>query len=300
MRYRLIAIASLLLTILAGCGESYRIVPARMNIVDVAPESFPAAATTAHDFLVREGFEDLGKYEDMIALIRQDNAMPPSVKREQLVRLDREYTYLNRHHHLRVVLSNYADGVPPQISLSYTPMSGHFIELVIYDERPGGFGPYGLAFYDRLVYALRQRYGASLREIQIPPPTNETEYRRITTENSIAGIVAWSLAFALPFLVTGSLSGYVLQKLKIAANLKRLIFVAINAWLAAPLPFPAAFILVIPLPNLFAFPWTSTDYYSRVASFAAVSFPVTFLLCAVASVFLFRAKVEAERAGAPA
>jgi len=299
MRYRLIGIAPLLLTILAGCGEGYRIVPARLNIV-VVPESFPGAATTVHDFLVREGFDDLGKYEEMIALIRQDSVMPPSVKREQLVRLDREYTYLNRRHHLRVVLSNYADGVPPEISLSYTRISDHFIELAIYDERPGGFGPYGLAFYDRLVSALKQRYGASLREIRFPPPTNEAEYRRITTENTIAGIVVWSLAFALPFLVTGSLSRHVLQKLKISTNLKRLIFVVINGWLVAPLPFPAAFILVIPLPNLFAFPWTSTDYYSRVASFAAVSFPVTFLVCAVASLFLFRMTVEARGTGAPA
>ncbi len=300
MRYQLIAIAPLLLTMLAGCGEGYRIVPARLNIVDVAPESFPGAVTAVHDLLVREGFEDLGKYEEMIALIRQDDAMPPSVKREQLVRLDREYTYLNRRHHLRVVLSNYADGVPPEMSLSYTPTSDHFIELAIYDERPGGFGPYGLAFYNRVVSALTERYGASLREIQFPPPTNETEYRRITAENAIAGTVAWSLAFALPLLLTGSLSRYALQKLKISMNLKRLIFAVVNAWLVAPLPFPAAFILVIPLPNLFAFPWTSTDYYSRVASFAAVSFPLTLLLCAVVSLFLFRAKVEAERTDAPA
>jgi len=42
----------------------------------VVPESFPGAATTVHDFLVREGFDDLGKYEEMIALIRQDSVMP--------------------------------------------------------------------------------------------------------------------------------------------------------------------------------------------------------------------------------
>jgi hypothetical protein len=294
MRYRLIAIAPLLLTILAGCGEGYRVVPARLNIVDVTPESFPGAATTVHDFLLKEGFEDLGKYREMIDLIRQDNAMPPNVKREQLVRLDREYTYLNRCHHLRVVLSNYADGVPPEISLGYTPTSARFIDLAIYDERPGGFGSYGLAFYGRLVSALKQRYHASLREIQSPPPTNETEYRRITAKNTIASIIAWSLAFVLPLLVTGSASRYVLQKLRVSANLKRLMFAVINAWLVAPLPFLAAFILVIPLPNLFAFPWTSADYYSRLASFAAVSFPVTLLLCAAISTLLFREKVEGE------
>jgi hypothetical protein len=295
MRYRLIAIAPLLLTILAGCGEGYRIVPARLNIVDATPESFPGAATTVHDFLLEEGFEDLGKYREMIDLIRQDNAMPPNVKREQLVRLDREYTYLNRGHHLRVVLSNYADGVPPEISLSYTPTSARFIELAIYDERPGGFGSYGLAFYGRLVSALKQRYDASLREIQSPPQTNEREYRRITAENTIASIVAWSLAFALPFSVTGSVSRYLLQKFKVSANIKRPIFAVVNAWLVTPLPFPAAFILVIPLPNLFAFPWTSGDYYSRVASFAAVSFPVALLPCAAISMLLFKKKVEVDR-----
>jgi hypothetical protein len=290
MRYRLIAIVPLLVTALAGCGEGYRIDPARLNIIDVTPESLPDITTTLRDFLVREGFEDLGKYEEMIALIREDKATPVSVKRKELIRLEREYTYLNRHHHLRVVLSNYADGVPPEMSLRYTPVSKYFIELAIYDERPGGFGPYG----------LKQRYGASLREIEAPPPTNETEYRRITTENTIAGTVAWSLAFALPFLVTGSVSRYAIQKLKISTNLKRLIFVVFNAWLVAPLPFPAAFILIIPLPNLFAFPWTSTDYYSRVASFAAVSFPVTFFLCAAASFLLFRGEVDTERTRATA
>jgi len=299
MHCRLIAIALTLLTLLAGCGEGYRIVPAWLNL-DEASGTLPGAETTVHDFLIREGFEDLGKYEEMIALIRQDNATPSSVKREQLARLEKEHTYLNGRHHLRVVLSNYVDGVPAEIRLGYTPISDHFIELAIYDERPGGFGPYGLAFYDRLVSALRQRYGSALHEIQTPPPTNESEYRRITIKNTIVGIAGWCLAFALPFLVTGPLSYYVLLKLSISSNLKRLSFAVINTWLVTPLPFPAAFILVILLPNLFAFPWTSTDYYSRVASFAAVSFPVTLLLCAAVSLLLFRPKTEGERAGAPA
>jgi len=266
-----------------------------MNIVDVEPEYFPATATTVHDLLAKEGFEDLGKDTEMIALIQQANAMPDNVSREQLARLDREYTYLNRRHNLRVVLSNYTNGVPPELSLGYRPTSDHFVELVIHDERPGGFGPYGLAFYKRLLSALKQRYGGLLREIQSPPPTDEAEYRRITTKNAIAGNIGWSLALVLPLLITGSLSRYVLQKLKVSRNLKRLIFAVINAWLVAPLPFPAAFIFVIPLPNLFAFPWTSTDYYSRVASFAAVSFPVTLLVCAIVSLVLFRGKVQSER-----
>jgi hypothetical protein len=299
MLCRLIAMA-LFLTILGGCGEGYELVPARLNIVDVSPEFFPQAGTTVHDFLVGEGFEDLGKYESMIALIRQDNAMPQDVKREELARLEREQTYLSRSHGLRVVLTNFTDGVPSEITLRYTRITDHFIELTIYDERPGGFGPYGLTFYDRLVSVLKQRYGASVCVVQFPPPADEAEYRRITSENTVAGIVAWSLAFGLPFLITGSLSRYLLRKFKVSTNLKRIVFAIINGWLVSPLPFPAASILVIPLPNLVAFPWTSTDYYSRVASYAAVSFPVTLVLCALVSLFLFRAKGEPQQTGAPA
>lgn len=294
---RLIVIVPLLLTLLAACGEGYRLVPARLNVDDGAPKSFPAVAKTVRSLLVGEGFEDLGKYEEMIALIQQDNSTPLSVKREQLARLEREYTYLSRQHHLRVVLTNYSDGVPPEVSLGYTPISDHFVELAIYDEGPGGFGPYGLAFYRRLMSALKQKYGASLRQIQRPPPTDEREYRRITAKNTRAALVAWSVALALPFLITGSVSHYVLRKLKISAIFKRLIFSLVNAWLIAPLPFPAAFILVVPLPNLFAFPWTATDYYARVAPFAAISFPVTLLLCAVVSLFIFRAKNDSELTG---
>lgn len=298
MPRRLIAIAPLLLTLLAGCGEGYRLVPARLNIDGVTSRSLPAATTTVHDFLIGEGFEDLGKYEEMIVLIRQDNSMLLNAKRDQLDRLEREYTYLNRRHHLRVVLTDYTDGVPTDLSLDYTPACDHFVEVAVYDERPGGFGPYGLAFYRRLVSALGQKYGTSLRQIQYPPPTDVKEYNRITAKNTAAAVIAWSLALALPLLITGSVSCYALRKLRISANLKRLIFSVINAWLVAPLPCPAAFILVIPLPNLFAFPWTSTDYYACVTPFAALSFPVTFLLCAVVSLFPFRAKNGLDRSSA--
>ena len=300
MRWRLFAIVLPVLATLVGCGEGYRIEPARLNILAVTPEAFPDAATTVHDIMMREGFEDLGKYTDMIALINHDTAMPSSAKRQELVRLEREYTYLNERRHLRVVLSNYTDGVPPEISLDYPRVSDHFIEVAVYDERPGGFGSYGLGFYERLIAALKKRFGPSVRIVEPPPPTNDAEYRRITTENTIGATIAWCLAFALPLLVTGSLSRYLLQKFTISKGLKRLIFVVINTWLVTPLPFPAATILVILLPNIFAFPWTSTDYYSQVSSFAAVSFPVTFLLCAIISLFLFSAKAEAESCEAPA
>jgi hypothetical protein len=73
---------------------------------------------------------------------------------------------------------------------------------------------------------------------------------------------------------------------------KRAIFVLVNSWLVAPLPFQGGYIFVFPGPNLLAFPWTDSDFYARVASYAAVSFPCTLLLCAVVSVFLFKGNSE--------
>jgi hypothetical protein len=282
----------LFLATLVGCGEGYEVVPARLNIVDISDETFAAVATSVHDVLTGQGFEDLGKYEDMIALIQGDNAMPEKAKRMELDRLEREYTYLNRRHHLRVVLSNYMDGVPPEISLKYRPPSDHFVELDVFDERPGGFGQYGLSFYDRLLSALKQKYGSAVRVVAAPPPTDDAEYRRITTKNTIASILGWCVALTVPLLISGSLSVFVLRRLKVSTFVRRLAFVLINTWLVAPLPFPAAFISVMPAPNLFAFPWTSMDYYSRVAGYAALSFPLTLVLCAVVSMYLFRPELK--------
>jgi hypothetical protein len=287
------ALASFLLATLAGCTAGYTLLPARVDIINVSTQSFPAVADDLHDSLTKEGFKYLGKNQEMIAQLQHDNGMPREAKRSQLARLNRETSYSDAEHHLNVVLLNFTDGVPREIPLGSMPASNHFVEVEVYDERPGGFGSYGLAFYQRLLSKLKQRYGTSVRVINAPPPTNESEYRRITRRNTEVGVAGWFLAVVLSLLVTGSLSCWILRKQKISPRVKRLIFVVTNTWLVTPLPFPIASIFVIPAPNLFAFPWTSTAYYSDVASYARVSFPLTLVLCAAASMFLFGKRREA-------
>jgi len=286
--------ALLLMVTLASCGVSYEIVPARLTVEDVQGDSLSSVTRAVGGFLIEEGFEDLGKYKEMISLIESDASMPERLKREQLARLERERTYLNERHHLRVVISDFSAGVPPGIHLNYSRLSDHFVQLDVSDERSGGFGSYGLRFYERLLSRLKQRYGDSVRVVAAPPPTNEAAYRRVTTANTIAAALGWSLAFALPLLITGAASYYVLRGLRIPRLLKQIVFVGVNTWLDGPLPFPAAFIFAMPAPNLFAFPWTSMDYYSRVSSYAVLSFPIALLLCAVISVFLFRKEAHGE------
>jgi len=288
--YRLVLVAFAMIA-LGGCGEGYRIDPACLNVTDVTDDSKQQLLASISRFLKSEGFEDLGRYEEMIALIQLDHAMPASARQEELARLNRERTFLSDPHHLRIVWADYSNGAPVDYRLlRYKPSSDHFIELNIYEERPGGFSSDGIRFYERFLSALQKQFGASVVVVSPPPPTNEAEYRRITLVNEIGAVVGWIIAALVGLLFTGFLSAYLLNRLKISTMARRLIFVLVNTWLVAPLPFPGGYIFVFPGPNLIAFPWTDWDFYSKVASYARVSFPCTLLLCALISVFLFRVR----------
>jgi hypothetical protein len=288
--YQLLLVA-LAMAVLGGCGEGYRIDPACLNVTDITDDSKQQLLASVSHFLKREGFEDLGIYEEMIALIRQDHAMPAAAKQEELARLNRERTFLSDPHHLRVVWADYSNATPADYRLlRYKPSSDHFIELNIYEERPGGFSSDGIKFYERFQSTLQKQFGASVIVVKDPPPTDEVEYRRITRVNTIGGIIGWLIAALLGLLFTGSLSGYLLKRFKISTMARRLIFILVNTWLVAPLPFQGGYIFVFPGPNLIAFPWTDWGFYSKVASYARVSFPCALVLCALISVLLFRGR----------
>jgi hypothetical protein len=284
-----LVLVALAVTALGGCGEGYRVDPACLNVVGMTDESKDQLLISVSRFLKREGFEDLGKYEQMIALIQQDHAMPATAREEELARLNRERTFLSDPKHLRIVWADYSNAQPAELSLlRYKPSSDHFIELSVYEERPGGFSPDGIQFYSRFLYAVHEQSGAEVVVVNKPPPTDEAEYRRITRANTVGAIVGWFIAALVGLLFTGFLSVYLLKRIKTSTMSRRLIFVFVNAWLVAPLPFQGGYIFIFPGPNLLAFPWTDWDFYSHVASYARISFPCALLLCALVSVFSFR------------
>ena len=288
---RISKLGSLALTValLGGCGEGYELKPAILNVLVATEESEQELTTTVSSVLKAEGFEDLGRFDEMIAFVRLDSAMPPKAKESELARLYRERTYLNDSRHLRVVWADYTNAKPADVALlRYTAPSEPFVEISIYDERPGGFGAKGLGFYSGFLSALRDKHGAAVVVAKEPPPTNDAEYRRINANNAIAAILAWFVAVLVSLLFTGLLSVYLLKKLGISNRTRRVIFVLVNTWLVAPLPFQGGFIFVFPGPNLIAFPWTDWGYYSRVASYAAVSFPCALVVCAAVSILLFK------------
>src|ERR1700733_15089670 len=210
-RYPLPLVA-LAMPVLGGGGEGYRIDPACLNVTDITDDSKQQLLTSVSRFLKREGFEDLGTYEEMIALIRQDHAMPAAAKQEELARLNRERTFLSDPHHLRIVWADYSNAAPVDYRLlRYKPSSDHFIELNIYEERPGGFSSDGIRFYERFQSALQKQFGASVVVVSPPPPTNEAEYRRITLVNEIGAVVGWIIAALVGLLLTGLISVYLLK-----------------------------------------------------------------------------------------
>ena len=273
--------------VLGGCGVGYRVEPARLNVIVTTEDSKAQLWNTASNFLEQEGFENFGRYDGMSSLIQQ-SPMPKADKEEQLARLNRERTFLNTPRNLRIVWSDYANADIPKSSLPYTPSSNSFVEINVYEERPGGFSADGLKFYGRFLAALQMQYGASVVVVNEPPPTDDAEHYRITIVNTIGEIVGWFIAFFVPFVFTGLLSNYLLRHLNLPRAVRRIIFSVVNTWLVAPLPFQGGFIFVIPLPNLFAFPWTDSNFYAHAASYAAVSFPCALALCALASVFLIK------------
>jgi hypothetical protein len=288
-RHRWLASIALSLLALGGCGEGYEVKPATLNITGVTDESKSQILSLVSHFLVQEGFKDFGKDNEMIALFDRDRSMRPTVRQQQLARLKRELTFLDDPQHLRVVLVDYTNANATDLSLlRYIPSSGQFIEINIYEERPGGFSPSGSLFYERFLSILRKQLGASLVIVNSPPPTNDAEYRRITAINREAAVVGWFAALLIPLAFTGTLSVYLLGRLKLSRVVSRLIFVVINGWLVAPLPFQGGYIFVFPGPNLLAFPWTDFDYYSKVTSYARISFPCALLLCSMVSLLLFR------------
>jgi hypothetical protein len=235
-RLRHIATVVLTLMVLNGCGEGYVVNPARFNVNVTAGRSEDQILTVVSGFLGSEGFEYLGKYQEMISLSEQ-GSMPAKVKQEELARLNRERTFLNRPRQFRIVLSDYSNGDYSELEIKYKPPFDHFVEISVYEDRPGGFSSDGFLFYHRLLPALQKQFGSDVVVVTEPPPTNDAEYRRITYVNTEASILGWLIAALLTLALTGTISLYLLRKRAFSIGTKRLIFILVNTWLVTPLPF---------------------------------------------------------------
>jgi hypothetical protein len=88
---RYLGVVLLAAAALGGCGESYRLDPACLNIVGTTAESKEQLLAVVSRLLGQEGFEAFGKSEEMIALMQQAD-FPDTVREEQLARLNRGFS----------------------------------------------------------------------------------------------------------------------------------------------------------------------------------------------------------------
>ena len=156
-----------------GCGQSYDMVPAILNIAKVTNKSKGRLLELVNVTLKNDGFRDLGKDTEMIALFERSNGNEV-VKQFQLARLNREHHFVHSDYRLRVVLSDY---VASELAtdIEYAPPDKNFIEIRIYEERPDGFSANGLKFYKRFISTLQGHPGTSVSVIKAPVASKAVE-----------------------------------------------------------------------------------------------------------------------------
>jgi len=268
---------------------SYVLEPAQILIVseNIQMQQFNFVVS---DLMKISEFEDLGRDDEMIDLLRfsESKSGLNGLNNSSIERLQNEYTYLNRKRGLTVVISDFRDTRRDRQSSKYAMPSGPYLEISIYESRPGGFSAFGQQFVSGFKSELVARFGDAVIQVTPTPPTNDAEYWRVTTINMVAGAIGWSIAFGVGLLITSPISFYALRKLPVRTGVKRAAFTLVSTWLVTPMPFPAASILVIALPHVFAAPWTDLDYYEQVKNMALYSFPISMIFCAIISVRVFR------------
>lgn len=277
--------------LLASCGEGYAVKPARLHLIHAREDSRRELTAVISPFLAKEGFEDLGRYDEMIDLLSNSSA-PGGPNKAVIDRVSRQYTYVNKARKLDVNLLDYSDGRSPNLKGDDPRRTPNVIEITVTEWRPGGMSPEGHQFYAQLLQTLRAHFGADIVVVDPPPPNDAKEYRRITLANQIGGIVMWCVAFLVPSLVIGPVTLYYLSRTRLSALPRRIILTSVNTLLSTPVLMQAASIMVLPGPNIFAFPWTDLDFYARGGPYNYVSFGSAFLLSAAASILLVKAKTE--------
>lgn len=289
--YSLLVLAVLMLT---SCGEGYVLEPGRLAIVADEPLARDQVLSALSRNLAEEGFDNLGRHDEMIDLINS-GTMEASTKEQQIARLRREYNYLNKTRNLSVTATDYTDVELSTVQLRYTAPYKRFVEVAIYEQRPGGFSQSGLTFFQKLRTTLQATYPQGIAVINEPPETNEAEYRRITSVNFVSSVVAWLIALVLSLAIIGIPLYYLMKRLPLPLGAKRALFALICTVLVAPVPLPAT-IVVVPGPNIFLFPWTDFSYYKAWGPFVPISFVATLTICAAISLKRFRAVPVGEEA----
>lgn len=278
----------LIVLVLCSCGISYKVPSATIQIALISADDVDPLRVSIGSYLISRGFEDQGKDEEMLKILEARSSRTDLGSNNwvnfRIEQLNLTQRLSNDKLNLEITIIDYSNVQAKKRHLKYnteeTPVTdGPSLEIGLLNHRPGGFSKNAFSFYNDLISVLEKTYEGEIRIIFSPPPTNQREYFRIEIINFISGIVWWFVVFSISISLFGFGIRLLLKKVKLSILSKLLIFTFFGTILSTPLPFPAATILIVLLPSVFAIPSIGTDYFVRVFDFAIPSFSVSALLC---------------------
>ena len=196
--------------------------------------------------------------------------------------------FSNDGENLSVDVIDYSDSSPRAFEFSARSCSAPCIEVTIHNHRPGGFSKSARNFHDEMMTFLNAGNGWIVREAVTPPPEDRSKYILVSAMNWVAGGIIWLIVFLLPLSAIGLLSGLIPTVSRHSHIVRRTIFVLLGAFLATPLPFPAASILMIPLPSIFMWIDPDPDYLFSIRDVAMVSLSASACVGTLVSFLVFR------------
>lgn len=287
---------------LSSCGISYSVPRATLHIDLVKAGQMAESQNTISSFLILKGFVNLGKDEEMLALLERSSKRHEDgeyadtfakINNRQINRINRTRRFNHEALQVDVEIVDYSDTSIKKRFANYPTAETKItdsptLELNVYNYRPGGFSPEAHKLYSELFLFIKASSPGSIYAIFLPPKTNQAEFYKVRVINFVGAVLWWLFVYLIGISVFGFVVIKLLNGTKLSVIPKRTIFTLLGAALATPLPFPAATLFVIILPSVFAMSATSTDYFVSVQGYAIPSFIVSAIFCVLISCFAIR------------
>lgn len=272
--------------VLVGCG-GYSI-PHSLIVIEFqfADESIEGLKYL-EEYFENLGFHNYGVNEGIIELKKSQPGYSESDRefnQKYILYLSNQRYLDNEKSKLSIDIFDFSTKEVRDLGFREVPKDQPSLEIRIHNNRPGGFSKKAVQFHNDLLDHLRLKFGNA--EVTKPPPAeNHQEYLIKTISSLITTMISWLIVYSIP----ASILAIVVRKSSLTSDpTRRIIYVFFCALLGTPLPFPAATILVIPLPSFFALFGGSIEYFSRIKEFALPSLVVSIIISSLLAMYIFR------------
>lgn len=280
---------------LAACG-GYSVPHSKIDVVLSDITRGEVAIRSISDFLEIRGFQNHGVDNEMIALLRHrwphETARDREFNDAHIQLLLRKLRYTKESADLIIDVIDYSDIEIREQNVHDNRRSMPFIEITIHNDRPGGFSESAREFHASVGDYLRRSNLGDIRVAANPPKDDWVEYFYITIVGFISGLALWLVVLLIPLVVIAVVVRRTPWLSDFSSVSKRTIFVLLGVFFATPLPFPAASILVIPLPSALVWIAPDPDYFYRIREYIVPTLLGSFLVSTALAIRIFTSEKE--------